>query len=127
MKENELRIGNYVIAPLWRNDGMHIQKVYSLRELWGEYYINYDFKESGCEFGAKIDTEVEPIPLTEEWLLKFGFEITNNFQTKDRFQTYKKNDIIWFEYGYIVIELKYVHQLQNLYFTLTGEELKLIK
>ena len=75
-----------------------------------------------------------PIPLTEEWLLKFGFE-----KTKENFCTYDLGKIsiympsIYYEEGrtyfnsWVIIEKspKYVHQLQNLYFALTGEELKI--
>jgi hypothetical protein len=80
-----------------------------------------------------------PIPLTEEWLRKLGFEIVIeypdnykrwsngiigfdkapgeqpcfgiNFDSKDALNKYKSE------------QLKYVHQFQNLYFALTGEEL----
>jgi hypothetical protein len=103
MKENELRVGVYI------------------------YYCEEVFEvDAECikmHMGDDLDDAYRPIPLTEEWLLKFGFEITDNFQTKDRFQTHKQDGIIWFEYGYIVVELNYVHQLQNLYFGLTNEEL----
>ena len=34
MKANELRIGNWVKAPLWRNEGVHPQMVYSIRVIW---------------------------------------------------------------------------------------------
>lgn len=65
----------------------------------------------------------KPIPLTEEWLLMFGFNgwdighytlaLTNgNFFHIDNESPIARN-------------VKYVHQLQNLYFALTGEELKL--
>jgi hypothetical protein len=102
MKATELRIGNF-----YDNNGVFKKASPStIEEVW-------DAPRSWCK----------AIPLTEEWLLKFGFEITDNFQTKDRFQTHKQDGIIWFEYGYIVVELNYVHQLQNLYFALTGEEL----
>ncbi len=91
-----------------------------------------------------------PIPLTEEWLLKFGFE----FEYKDHYggyKYYKKKDFTsladygsqcfaipikkkdqWGNetYPHIVcgyyaneIDCEYVHSLQNLYFALTGEEL----
>jgi hypothetical protein len=37
---------------------------------------------------------------------------------------WNNGDAIYFSYGFEKsIELKYVHQLQNLYFALTGEEL----
>lgn len=75
------------------------------------------------------------IPLTEEWFLKFGFENNNGFWSL------KNIDILDFKLNkdYIIIFnenpansgisgrklIKYVHQLQNLYFALTGEELTL--
>lgn len=80
---------------------------------------------------------IHPIPLTEEWLLKFGFDkstfgsIPMFFSKNDSFsyiqeQAYGCNG----NYGYCLndekmwfLEIKYVHQLQNLYFALTGEEL----
>jgi hypothetical protein len=70
--------------------------------------------------------EHEFIPLTEEWLLKFGF---NKWKDK-KIWTCKKVMIYFhakeeFCFGRASnrTKLKYVHQLQNLYFALTGEEL----
>jgi len=72
----------------------------------------------------------EPIPLTEEWLLKFGFKhIKDNwynlFANQNTFNVY-----VFDEMGFRVkivsqsiCVLQYVHQLQNLYFALTNEEL----
>jgi hypothetical protein len=80
-----------------------------------------------------------PIPLTEEWLLKFGFkkDLDGSFvfgllsMFKDK--RLKQNVYIYTESTqslsdgqWVVIndlKLQYVHQLQNLYFALTGEEL----
>jgi hypothetical protein len=80
--------------------------------------------------------KLEPILITEEWLFKFGF--------KDRSGTLKnkmsygieigKMEIAWYrqdnktrfqtiENGFILKYVNYVHELQNLYFSLTGEEL----
>ena len=76
--------------------------------------------------------DVEPIPLTEEWLLKLGFKKTE----WDNFNSYRlmigNNDytIVLYSDGncevgdIITCKIEYVHQLQNLYFALTGEELK---
>lgn len=75
----------------------------------------------------------EPIPLTEEWLERLGFE-----DLPDWLNEWKK-DIYWlnevgetFQLGIGVTtpkwqrtQIKYVHQLQNLYFALTGEELEI--
>jgi hypothetical protein len=76
--------------------------------------------------------DFEPIPLTEDWLIRLGFEKTsNNEHTKDRFVFRKQqHDLVinGFEYDYNGILLtrpEYVHTLQNLYFALMGEELTL--
>ena len=75
------------------------------------------------------------IPLTEEWLLKFGFDnvgdndfIKNNYKLNNfeyEFSFNEKAFISYGEYGeyHIIGECEYVHQLQNLYFALTGQEL----
>lgn len=77
-----------------------------------------------------------PIPLTEEWLLRFGFvkefnadENSDSFYLKDCDDSfYIDYDNSWYigatSYGYLK-GTHYVHQLQNLYFALTGEELTL--
>jgi len=82
--------------------------------------------------------DFEPIPLSEEWLKKFGFKKTaqNIFKlvlpSHSSFEEYViasigsvriqicKNGA----YAYDPI-IQYVHQLQNLYFALTGTELNL--
>ena len=74
-----------------------------------------------------LDEGLNLIPLTEEWLVKFGFE-------KDAEEDYCKGDFCFrwqfdkltllCDIGHIQPPLLYVHQLQNLYFALTGEELK---
>lgn len=68
-----------------------------------------------------------PIPLTEEWLLKFGFEYNKTLDVfaNDTEFIRLKDGIFWFELGSYSVPLKYVHQLQNLYWCLFAEELKL--
>jgi len=73
----------------------------------------------------------QPIPLTEEWLLNFGFKhIRDNWYNThvngNTFNVYVFKDL---RYRVEIVSqsigvFKYVHQLQNLYFALTGEELK---
>ena len=68
----------------------------------------------------------EPIELTEDWLFKFGFEKLNYTYWAKGLAVHN-HDIVSF---YMLYEqnrtyIKYVHQLQNLYFALTGEELKI--
>jgi len=113
MKANELRIGNYVMK-----DGYEIiVSPYNISEL---YVV------------VPLD-EYEPIPLTEEWLIKFGFDEYESDVNVRRFYDktiwlccYKHGfNGYWLRYymGPSVQKLIYVHQLQNLYFALTGQEL----
>jgi hypothetical protein len=110
MKANELRIGNYLL----------LQGVTKPMQVF-----IIDTTEQSTQ------TKASPIPLTEDWLLKFGFK---RKQIKDLssytlpklelYQYSSNNNKIFFEYADGEVELKYVHQLQNLYFALTGMELK---
>lgn len=107
MKENEIRIGNWV--KFEHGNGY-------------EEIVQFKFDNWKYFYG----TTTTPIPLTEEWLIKFGFE-GNIIAVND----------LWIEHdgdvGYYLADdhsigvgmdyIKYVHQLQNLYFALTGEEL----
>lgn len=109
MKANELRIGNYVLI----NDTLVQMKSF----------------HGLCNIESKPE-EFEPIPLTEEWLIKFGLFKNNNawVLNKPSSDIRKFEFSIWKDLTYNTAELqpdiKHVHQLQNLYFALTGEELK---
>jgi hypothetical protein len=74
-----------------------------------------------------------PISLTEEWLVKFGFELKKVSMGGREYEgwrnfsfhldtNYIKNTLFYHWMGGN-IEIKHVHQLQNLYFALTNEEL----
>lgn len=68
--------------------------------------------------------DLKPIPLTEEWLLKFGYDlITENHYAISGHLIWICNDLFICDKNGII--LKHVHQLQNLYFALNREELKL--
>lgn len=116
---NELRIGNFVRFSDFSN-------IFSITEISPTGLGVEDKNES-----TWIELETfEPIPLTEEWLEKLGFNrIGDNFEL---------NGIgIWFNVitekyvfrywakGFIYIES--VHQLQNLFFSLCKMELTLNK
>ncbi len=109
MKANELRIGNFV----WEEYG----GLYEILMMSPNYV---DLVKPFMLVSGRYDIEtIKPIPLTEEWLLKFGL-----MSIKTELGFWNNGDAIYFSYGFEKsIELKYVHQLQNLYFALTGEEL----
>jgi hypothetical protein len=88
-----------------------------------------EFLEEPKYYIGRSDIEnYEPIPLTEEWLLNLGVEYIDTVT----FKGYKLdvgNMIIVYNntvrlMGQPLEYIKYVHQFQNLYFALTGEELQ---
>jgi len=121
MKANELRIGNYV--RIKEDDGSNvITRFYDDRKIW----VNIS-EDASSTFRF---SELEPIPLTEEWLVKFGFTLMketeytiNTFELNGVRIWNKKGDFTQLIYDTDKIELKYVQELQNLYFALTGKEL----
>ena len=120
---NELRIGNYLLIT---GESISISS---------GFIADYDFsvKNNFSSNTPLIKDSIEPIPITEEWLLKFGFEY---FESNDSYQL--DTDLgfcIWgrIHYGFYIFanseelgsEIRYVHELQNLYFALTKKELEL--
>lgn len=71
--------------------------------------------------------EAKPIPLTKKWFLNFGFEYKIFAWGIGNLSVDDENRLIINDskgYGIIIArDVLYVHQLQNLYFALTGEEL----
>ena len=123
MEAKELRIGNIVndtsgedlpVTGIFKEDGFWIITV------------------DGYEGSAHLD-DVSPIPLTEEWLIKFGFTKEYFADTGCNFWEFGDHTIFEyinegiFKYDMLIltegIEIKHVHQLQNLYFAFTNEEL----
>lgn len=120
MKASELRIGNWVYS-----NAIHKPfqvDIGTLKHI-GEMYMTNPPKPI-----------VEPIPLNEEWLVKFGFKgqqvyesvsdywIPDGYRTKGHKVQTDGETFVFMGYK-DGIEIDYVHQLQNLYFALTGEEL----
>jgi len=112
MKATELRIGNLVKY----NDG-------GIFKVIGIYNFGLDV-EDDIEVTYMEYENFSAIPITEEWLLKFGFEKKYKNYEKGYFMFFKGScSRISYKLSLIGINIKYVHQLQNLYFALTGEEL----
>lgn len=106
INEKELRIGNLIF-----NHYNNVKTVFTINKNMNNGH------------------PLNPIPLTEEWLIKFGFEKTDFggkcFSYGDILIYPNESEYRLFAHQYIKGALKYVHQLQNLYFALTGEELTL--
>ena len=112
MKANELRIGNWV---------MYSSKI----------QVNENKIRECVDHPERFGT----ITLTEEWLTRFGFEqmklyTGDNCFVKEKFCVLcdgelKNYDLrLTFDSDQTIrVQLHYVHQLQNIYFAITGEEL----
>jgi hypothetical protein len=134
MKANELRIGNIVnISEDWYRRNPHLSK--TPKQIIVDS-INYDGLIGTSIYfanGYEIEDDLEPIPLTEERLLKFGFDLIksgcespSDWYFRHNNLTGSIDNLTWKYTHQHGLKLKYVHQLQNLYFALTGEELKLV-
>ena len=117
MEAKELRIGNYIKYPLDANKNPVV-----VTGIIGTKIHTDAFEgDAECFF---------PISLTSEWLIKLGY-ISDEPILSDKPSFYRKgNHKIWCPFDrfldeYYRFEIKYVHQLQNLYFTTQQEELKL--
>ena len=119
MKSSELRLGN----------------------MFNEQYSGQLLKVIGLS-GAVITFDgnfkgkwqAEPIPLTEEWLLKFGFSkrddnyelLVDELNLEVSLIDFIENWSVYLSGPFGMVNTKkinYLHQLQNLYFALTGTEL----
>jgi len=94
----------------------------------GNWINEQDFKLQVGMIQQGLFDASEPIPLTEEWLIRFG--IAYDGQVSDNTYWYnRRNKCLCEDYSegdggtHIIAECLYVHQLQNLYFYLTGQEL----
>lgn len=130
MKATELRLGNYLIQS---NHTGTVQRI----DFDGAILQMNEINISGDVLDIDLSLPLKPISLTEEWLVNFGFDRSSvrgdkHFykQVADRFLRLSIGDF-WnvhigqaeIKYYEIPVNIKYVHQLQNLYFALTGEEL----
>ncbi len=134
LKCTDLRIGNYVNIE---GDVVKVKEIYekSIHYTYGEYesYATEDF--------------IQPIELTEEVLVKIGFEDRKGYFNYSRVFGDENNycDSIYiyycprlnhFKFTHNIVEkldlqtmdlynIKYLHQLQNAHFILTNKELNI--
>ena len=111
MKTEDLRKGNYIYS-------FNIKTTVTLKTL--------EAIESEYMGGSPY----EPIILTEDWLFNFGFKcIDTNEDGGDHFYVLSETEFLLdrsYQYDsyYKRVDIKFVHQLQNLYFALVGKELE---
>jgi hypothetical protein len=131
MESKDLRIGNYIMQ-----DGKItcVEKLSNSIDDWDDW-------DDWDRTNGKRTQDYQPIPLTEEWHNKFGVQ-KNGFMSFE-YVLQRKNNIdvkVVFQGDYVFLRQglsdvitiwnkdltkrdMYVHEWQNLYFALTGEEL----
>lgn len=124
MNTAELRIGNLVNIYQGNVKG---------------FVTNCIVESIGGQINGYDEDDVEPLPLTEGWLKRLGFDqfgkysIWNKQWRKEWMLSAQKHPSL--KDGFVVfiednesaappsVPIMFVHQLQNLYFSLAGEEL----
>ncbi len=147
MQVTELRIGNIIKFENSETEIVRVEEIYK-EHPYPHYFIEWTLlkgSEDSFEEGDYLLSEFEPIALSPLLLEKAcGFkgeeEEISAYEGYNAFKTYTKDffsiDYLYngaqpdkFEFEYhngrydVTIEIKYLHQLQNLYFTLSGKEL----
>ena len=116
IKITDIRIGNKLLLY------NEVVKVTEIGFKGDDYYLRIEGKKKGYY----ID-QFEPIRLNEDILLNCGFEFSH-ITGDERVFSNKKINILINAYDNNIIKfnvfiIKHLHQLQNIYFALTNEEL----
>ena len=118
MKVSELRLGNLVIYEQTTHFITLVDRLDFIETRWLNQHI--DESDYRCSIGT-----IKPIPITEEWLIKFRFKKRNDrLFTLNYFEIHMVNELLYFK-SYKLIHLYFIHQLQNIYFISEGVELEL--
>jgi len=131
MEKNGLEFGNLLIDKDGKERPIVTIEVDGVK--FFKYYLNGVDKKSGRKTGI-IDEEItpfeliNPIPLTEDWLRRFGFKESNLALLGFNGIELLRRDGGYLYWNSIPSDrvIKYVHQLQNLYFALTEEVLNTV-
>jgi len=129
---NQLRIGNYIASDHFKDRDVIVKVRFILNDHAIVEHPN------GVSDPLLYKGEMRAIKLTEEILLKCGFRFDKSTSDIKLFLTVPNLSLeihATFYHGKFVIELvnhlvpivtevEYLHQLQNLYFALTGKELE---
>lgn len=120
MRASELRIGNLVEHP-----ELGTSRVCVIQDNC------YGVSNKKTDDSRISYLKCKPIPLTEEWLLRFGFVKNETYSFKNISSGLELLNISdkyfrgFFRDAAIKADIQHLHQLQNLYFALTNQELTL--
>lgn len=134
MKNTELRIGNLVHHNQDKAKEQFLNIYLTVCSVSEDGVTTYYTDIRGGERQIVLGkTNYQPIPLTEEWLKRFGF--VNDKAYKVRWYLYINSNLL-FTYdiddncicifdNWLDHKIQFVHQLQNLYFSLKNKELEI--
>ena len=115
IQENELRIGNNV---------EHKGDVLRIRGIPGDTFNVYASNEYLEDVYRYHVCDINPLTLTKDILVQLGFKpLCKDFQKHGIILHSRKRGFI---ISKSVLQMKYVHQLQNYVFAKTGKEINLI-
>lgn len=145
IQPNELRVGNLFQLLSSRPVRIPESTIFKILEIHAFSFSCVQYEQIPAQVEEWLTfpfNKLSPIPLTPEWLERFGFS------EKNKYWSYPCGDGFYIAYTpsgefWIAIErsdgdddcgedeyarklpIKYVHQLQNLYHSLTGKELEI--
>lgn len=116
MKREDLRIRNLVE---YENTYHTINQI-RIERIFTRHHAQ---SKCECDYVHSIE-EIKPIPLTEEWLVKFGFiKISEDNFIRRGVKILIEDGICFLCFNNDFIEIEFIHVLQNVFYPLTGEEL----
>jgi hypothetical protein len=130
IQANELRVGDWVK----RNDldGVYTVRAVCIDRIHPIQLIEHDNLKNVHYACQCTLSELEPIPLEEDMLIKSGFvfdgEYYEHLVLGSRFLIYEGENIDEYRLHFTsrkFVSVTYLHQLQNLFFFLTGQELNI--
>lgn len=134
IEPTELRIGNCVQRE---NEVIVVDAIveFEINVWFSEEYDNEERLRGWSKSNGFSCADINGIPLTEEWLLKLGFhnrypEYYSIEIEEKRYLDFFMKDNMASILGVVLTnnnEIRHVHQLQNLYFALMGQELAIKK
>ena len=132
MRALELRIGNLVLLNNPKYRPAETGKVHVIDDIRPKDAVVFELDKlpySVC-YGQFLEY-IEPLPITTDWLIRFGFEFVNEvggwcnknhivyqLDVGWEFHPFCTND------KHLQLKINYMHQLQNLEYVLRGEDFK---
>ena len=111
MQASELRVGN------WVNNNEE----------------DYQITSATIAQLERGDSTVSPIKITEEWLIRLGFEEVYKSPMHSTYWIENLSYYFWYQKGNqyadckgLQVNCEYLHQLQNLYYAINGRELSVV-